>query len=300
MVWLRKTALVLHLLRGILTCAVLFPWLGVQSREWHIRRWSHRLLRICGIELEVVGDLPSHGGCQGALVVSNHISWLDIYVIHSWRPVRFVAKSEIRGWPVIGWLCEKTGTLFIERARKRDAHRVLHDITDVMLQGDLVGVFPEGTTTDGSDVLPFHANLMQAPISGGLPVLPLGLSYVDAVTGKPTLAPAYIDDLSLLDCLNAVLRARASRHGWRWGRCCTPARQAAGSWRSQRERWSFTWRGAHTKQLRPLQSGAARSIRAWPMPRLPLPQAERHCRPRQCGDDRIRRADHNIAGTPPG
>jgi len=128
-------------------------------------------------------------------------------VIHSWRPVRFVAKSEIRSWPVIGWLCEKTGTLFIERARKRDAHRMLHDITDVMLQGDLVGVFPEGTTTDGSDVLPFHANLMQAPISGGVPVLPMGLSYVDAATGKATLAPAYIGDLSLLDCLNAVLRA---------------------------------------------------------------------------------------------
>lgn len=207
MVWLRKTALVLHLLRGLLTCAVLFPWLGASSRAWHIRRWSRRLLRICGIELEVAGELQPHGGCQGALVVSNHISWLDIYVIHSWRPVRFVAKSEIRSWPVIGWLCEKTGTLFIERARKRDAHRVLHDITDVMLQGDLVGVFPEGTTTDGSDVLPFHANLMQAPISGGLPVLPLGLSYVDAATGKPTLAPAYIDDLSLLDCLNAILRA---------------------------------------------------------------------------------------------
>ena len=207
MVWLRKTALVLHLLRGLLTCAVLFPWLGVRSREWHIRRWSRRLLRICGMELEIAGELPAHGGSQGALVVSNHISWLDIYVIHSWRPVRFVAKSEIRSWPVIGWLCEKTGTLFIERARKRDAHRVLHDITDVMLQGDLVGVFPEGTTTDGSDVLPFHANLMQAPISGGVPVLPLGLSYLDAATGKPTLAPAYIGDLSLLDCLNAVLKA---------------------------------------------------------------------------------------------
>ena len=207
MIWLRKTALVLHLLRGMLTCALLFPWLGVRSREWHIRRWSRRLLRICGIELEVVGDPPPQPRRQGALVVSNHISWLDIYVIHCWRPVRFVAKSEIRDWPVVGWLCEKTGTLFIERARKRDAHRVLHDITDVMLQGDLVGVFPEGTTTDGSDVLPFHANLMQAPISGGLPVQPLGLRYVDAATGKPSLAPAYIGDLSLLQCLDAILRA---------------------------------------------------------------------------------------------
>lgn len=207
MIWLRKTALVLHLLRGVLTCAIVFPWLGVRSREWHIRRWSRRLLRICNVELEVVGAAPEGASRHGALVVSNHISWLDIYVIHCWQPVRFVAKSEIRSWPLVGWLCEKTGTIFIERARKRDAHRVLHDITDVMLQGDLVGVFPEGTTTDGSSVLPFHANLMQAPISGGLPVQPLGLSYLDAATGKPTLAPAYIGDLTLLQCLNAILRA---------------------------------------------------------------------------------------------
>ncbi|AQV95299.1 1-acyl-sn-glycerol-3-phosphate acyltransferase [Cupriavidus necator] len=210
MIWLRKTALVLHLLRGLLTCALLFPWLGVRSREWHIRRWSRRLLRICGVEVEVVDatGVASPGAArQGAMVVSNHISWLDIYVIHSWQPVRFVAKSEIRSWPLIGWLCDKTGTIFIERGRKRDAHRVLHDITDVMLQGDLVGVFPEGTTTDGTEVLPFHANLMQAPISGGLPVQPLGLNYLDAATGQPTLAAAYIGDTTLLQSLEAVLRA---------------------------------------------------------------------------------------------
>ncbi|MCY1305314.1 hypothetical protein D9M70_551100 [compost metagenome] len=76
-----------------------------------------------------------------------------------------------------------------------------------MLQGDLVGVFPEGTTTDGTGVLPFHANLMQAPISGGLPVQPVGLNYLDAATGQPTLAAAYIDDTTLLQSLNAVLRA---------------------------------------------------------------------------------------------
>ncbi|WP_427310864.1 lysophospholipid acyltransferase family protein [Cupriavidus sp. H39] len=210
MIWLRKTALVLHLLRGLLTCALLFPWLGVRSREWHIRRWSRRLLRICGVEVEVVDATgAAHTGAarQGAMVVSNHISWLDIYVIHSWQPVRFVAKSEIRSWPLVGWLCEKTGTIFIERGRKRDAHRVLHDITDVMLQGDLVGVFPEGTTTDGTAVLPFHANLMQAPISGGLPVQPLGLNYLDAATDQPTLAAAYIGDTTLLQSLEAVLRA---------------------------------------------------------------------------------------------
>lgn len=205
MIALRKLALCLHLLRGLLTCAVLFPWIGKASRQWHIRRWSRRLLRICGVDVELIGPVPETG--RGAMVVANHISWLDIFVMHSWEPSRFVAKSEIRDWPLIGWLCAQTGTLFIERGRKRDAHRVLHDITDCMLQGDRVCVFPEGTTTDGADVLPFHANLMQAPISAGLPVLPVALRYCDAATGERTVAPAYIGDLTLLQTLDAILQA---------------------------------------------------------------------------------------------
>lgn len=207
MIWLRKLRLGLHLLRGMLVCATVFPWASAHLRERLIRGWSRKLLAICGIEVEVQGLAPGASPPCGAMLVSNHISWLDIYVIHSWQPVRFVAKSEIRSWPVIGWLCDKTGTIFIERASKRDAHRVLHHIADVMRQGDLVCVFPEGTTTDGSKVLPFHANLMQAPLVGGLPVQPVGLSYLDAATGQPTLAPAYIDDISLVDCLNAVLKS---------------------------------------------------------------------------------------------
>lgn len=207
MIWLRKTALGLHLLRGVLTCAVVFPWLGAESRQRHIRNWSRKLLAICGIEVEVQGLAPGQAAPRGAMLVCNHVSWLDIYVLHSWQPSRFVAKSEIRGWPVIGWLCAVTGTIFIERASKRDAHRVLHQITDAMLQGDLVSVFPEGTTTDGGSVLPFHANLLQAPISGGLPVQPVGLAYLDAATGQPTLAPAYIGDLTLGQTLDAILRA---------------------------------------------------------------------------------------------
>lgn len=207
MIWLRKLRLGFHLLRGIVVCATVFPWASAHMRERLIRNWSRKLLAICGIELEVQGLAPGASPPRGAMLVSNHISWLDIYVIHCWQPVRFVAKSEIRSWPVIGWLCDKTGTIFIERASKRDAHRVLHHIADVMRQGDLVCVFPEGTTTDGSKVLPFHANLMQAPVAAGLPVQPVSLSYLDAATGQPTLAPAYIDDITLMECLNAILKS---------------------------------------------------------------------------------------------
>ncbi|CAG2158770.1 lysophospholipid acyltransferase family protein [Cupriavidus numazuensis] len=204
MVWLRKTALVLHLVRGLLTCAVLFPWLGMESRRRRIREWSRELLRICGVTVEIS---DSHGPPRGALVVANHISWLDIFVLNAWSPFRFVAKSEIRGWPVIGWLCVQTGTLFIERGKKRDAHRTLHHIADCLLQGDIVCVFPEGTTSDGVSVLPFHSNLLQAAISAGRPIQPVALRYLDKKTGRSTASPAYIDDLSLGDSLNNILRS---------------------------------------------------------------------------------------------
>lgn len=207
MIALRKLVLFLHILHGMLVCATIFPFIGKEARRRRIRAWSLKMLAICGVEFELDDRRASKTLPPGAMLVSNHISWLDIYVIHCWEPTRFVAKSEIRGWPVIGWLCDKTGTIFIERANKRDAHRVLHQIAGEMKKGDLVGVFPEGTTTDGSKVLPFHANLMQAAISGEIPVQPVGLSYVDAATGEPALAPAYIDDITLLECLDSILRA---------------------------------------------------------------------------------------------
>ncbi|MGY8523750.1 lysophospholipid acyltransferase family protein [Paracidovorax citrulli] len=213
----RKLLLVLHLLRGVVTCALLFPWLGAPARNEHIRRWSRRLLRLCGVELQYIGEPPAQG--QGVMLVANHISWLDIFVIHAWQPARFVAKSEIRRWPVVGWLCEKTGTLFIERGRKRDAHRVLHDLVACMRHGDRVCVFPEGTTSDGRGVLPFHANLMQAPVAGDLPVLPLGLQYRDAATGEVTVAPAYIGEMSLLECLDAILSSPPIRAELVFGPC---------------------------------------------------------------------------------
>lgn len=204
MIWLRKLRLGWHLLRGMLFCLVVFPWLGTEARHHHIQRWSRMLLALCGITVEIPRDfVPS----RGAMVVANHISWLDIFVLNVWRPFRFVAKSEIRAWPIIGWLCVQTGTLFLERGKKRDTHRILHHIAECLGQGDIVCVFPEGTTSDGTAVLPFHANLLQAAISAGAPVKPVGLRYLDTSTGQLTTATAYIDDLSLMDSLNSMLKS---------------------------------------------------------------------------------------------
>jgi 1-acyl-sn-glycerol-3-phosphate acyltransferase len=114
------------------------------------------------------------------LLVANHISWLDIVVLHAARHCRFVSKAMCKRWPLIGTLATGAGTLYIERESRRDAMRVVHHMADALQAGDILAVFPEGTTSDGISLLPFHANLIQAAVSAGAPVQPVALRFIDA------------------------------------------------------------------------------------------------------------------------
>ncbi len=167
---------VMHALHGAAICAFVFPFLGPAGRMRRVGWWSARLLKLLGIALHARG--APHAGAR--LVVANHISWLDILAINAVQPVRFVSKSDVRQWPFIGYLVASGGTLFIERERKRDAMRVVHQMAEALRAGDVVAVFPEGTTGDGRSLLPFHANLLQAAIATGTPVQPLALRFGDA------------------------------------------------------------------------------------------------------------------------
>lgn len=154
---------------GLWTVRRHFPQWTEAQRQQAVQNWSRRLLHRLGVALEVHGPLPLQGP---VLVVSNHLSWLDIVVINAARPCRFVSKSEVKAWPLIGSLVAGAGTLFIERERPRDALRVVHHLAECLQAGDVLAVFPEGTTGDGSAVLPFHANLLQAAVVTGRPVQP--------------------------------------------------------------------------------------------------------------------------------
>jgi 1-acyl-sn-glycerol-3-phosphate acyltransferase len=142
-----------------------------------------------------------------ALIVSNHISWLDISVIHAARHCRFVSKSDVRDWPLVGRLASGSRTLFIERSSRKDALRMVKDMADAMKEGDVVAVFPEGTTSDGRDLLPFHANLIQSAIQADAPVQPMSLKFVDARTGETSFAPCYIGDDTLIGSMWRTLTA---------------------------------------------------------------------------------------------
>jgi 1-acyl-sn-glycerol-3-phosphate acyltransferase len=116
-----------------------------------------------------------------------------------------VSKAEIRQWPVVGWLAQQLDTVFIQREKRSDAKRIMHELSDRLSAGELMCVFPEGTTSNGLALLPFHANMFQAAVSAAAPVQPLCIMYEDA-QGRQSTAPAYIDDLSLADSLNLLLR----------------------------------------------------------------------------------------------
>jgi len=136
----------------------------------------------------------------------NHISFLDILALDALRPVHFIAKSEIRDWPVIGTLCVRTGTIFIERGRRHAVHQVLGTMARQLREGEVVSFFPEGTTSDGTRLLPFHTNLFEAAVRGGAPVRPVVLRYEQY--GQASTLAAFIDDLSLLDCALTVFAAQ--------------------------------------------------------------------------------------------
>lgn len=182
--------------RGLLTLRR-FSLRTPRQRQDAIREWSRRLLRICRVQLTVEGEILA----PPALLAINHVSWLDIIALNAAHPTRFVAKSDIDRWPLLGALARGAGTLFIERERRRDAMRVMHHMADALRQGEHVSVFPEGTTSDGRAILPLHANLFQAAVSAEVPVQPVLLRYVSAKDGRYSRAPAYVGDETMLGTL---------------------------------------------------------------------------------------------------
>lgn len=199
----RAFRLVIHLLQGVLTVALCFPFYGHTRRQASVARWSAGLLAIVKVVARMHGAPPGDGS-RPRVLVANHVSWLDIQVIHAAWQVRFVAKSEVRGWPVIGWLSARTGTLFIERGSGRHAARINEAIHAAFVEGDAVGVFPEGTTTEGDRLGKFHASLLQPAVDEQAVVCPVALRYVDG-RGDLCVAASYVGETTLLESMRAIL-----------------------------------------------------------------------------------------------
>jgi 1-acyl-sn-glycerol-3-phosphate acyltransferase len=193
----------MHVLHGVFIVATRFGRIDAAARGGHVQWWSAKFLRLLGVSLVAQGT-PRPGA---KLLVANHISWLDILAIDAVAPARFVSKSEVRHWPVFGWLATASGTLYIARERPRDAVRVVHQMAEAMQAGDTLAVFPEGTTADGHALLPFHANLLQGAIATATPVQPIALRFFDA---EHAISPvvSFLDDTTLLHSVWSVVCAQ--------------------------------------------------------------------------------------------
>lgn len=191
------------MLAGALVALTVFRICGDRRRLLLKQSWSAAVLDALGIELEA--DLTHLA--PGVLLVANHVSWVDIFVINAAVPAAFVSKEEVRRWPVIGWLAWKNDTVFLRRGSRGHARVINAEIADILGQGKVVAVFPEGTTTDGRSLLHFHAALLQPALAAGRPVLPAAISYWE-LNGERSLAPRYDGDISLGECTGAILRRR--------------------------------------------------------------------------------------------
>jgi 1-acyl-sn-glycerol-3-phosphate acyltransferase len=198
----RAAAVILLVLLGLLLVGLVYPFIGIRGRAALNKTWSRCLLWLCGVRVIVHGQALLQGP---VLFVSNHVSWLDIFVINAVRPTAFVAKSEIRRWPIVGWLVAGAGTLFIQRGQRHAVHAVGVAMQRRFALGEAVGLFPEGTTTEGFSLLPFHGSLFEPARQAGVAIQPLALRFLRH--GQRDAFASFVGEETLVGNLWRVLGA---------------------------------------------------------------------------------------------
>ncbi len=149
------------------------PIRGMRLEYRLIRWWSRWLMRVFGIDVRGIGD-PLPGA---VMFVANHVSWVDIVVLHSQRMMGFVAKKEIESWPLVGWMASRAETIFHRRGSQESLGGVIELMAERLRTGHSVGAFPEGGTRGGHGLGPFHARILTAAVETGVPVQPVALRY---------------------------------------------------------------------------------------------------------------------------
>ncbi len=200
---LRLVRLVSKLLQGL--------WISVNgyrraqgaARHEIVRRWSRELLSIADIDVRAVG-FPQLGPQRPVTLVANHVSWVDIFALNTQRACHFIAKAELRDWPLAGKLLDNVGTIFINRSDRKETHRLGEVVREMMTNGETVAVFPEGTTSLGRDVLKFHASLLEPVVQAGGEVWVVAIRYFHGSARSD--AASYIGDMTFMQSLKQIHR----------------------------------------------------------------------------------------------
>jgi 1-acyl-sn-glycerol-3-phosphate acyltransferase len=202
-----------HVLLGVAIVLVIFPFAGQIARNRINRVWSRILIALCGARIvasgiEVPPNLQRDGIApltMGRLALANHVSWMDIFAINAVLPSRFIAKAEIGQWPLLGVLVSRGGTLYIERGRRHAVAAMNKTVHEHLRLGETIVVFAEGTTTDGSELLPFHSNVIAPALDVGAAIWPIAIRYTER--GKRSSAAALTGETGLFGSLARVLVA---------------------------------------------------------------------------------------------
>ncbi len=165
---------------------------GLIDRAQWMHYWAKVFCRWFGIQVHSVGKPPDSG-----IICSNHISYLDILVLGSLCPLVFVSKIEVRNWPFVGQLTTLAGTIYVDRSKRSEVVKIGESIASVLKEKVVVAVFPEGTSSDGSQVLPFYPSLLEPVVQGGWPVTPVRLTY-SVPTGKVETDVAYWGEMAFV------------------------------------------------------------------------------------------------------
>ncbi len=189
----------------ILTIAIAQKQKNRRLNKKVVNFWSKLLCRICGLSIKTTGTIQANP----VFIVANHVSWLDIPVIHSFKLAGFVAKEEIAHWPILGWIVKSGETLFIARGKQESRKKVLQMIDKRLNQGRSIAVFPEGKVTDGSYVSRFHRQLMQAAIETQTPIQAIAIKY-KTKQGERNKQVAFIDDESFVNNVFRILSLPSS------------------------------------------------------------------------------------------
>lgn len=200
----RLALVMIHLWTGVSVCAVIFPWIKGTRRESFVRWWSRRLLAIVRVEIRLCERCNSTAGEQ-VLIVANHVSWLDIFLLNSLLPCHFVAKADIRNWPMVGWMSEKAGTIFLARGKQREVRRIYEGLVHQIQAGRRIAFFPEGTTARQGSILPFHANLFEAAIEAQVPIQPFAIRYLKD-DGTLQHSVDFLGETTFVESMTAILK----------------------------------------------------------------------------------------------
>ena len=194
---------ILLIVEAVIISRFIFLFASVSWKDLYVQNWSKKVLKLFGISIKLVNpeNLLVNTGFS---LVSNHVSWIDIQVIESIVHCRFISTSEVFAWPVIGKMAQASGSLFIDLDNPRTGtKKIVDQMTPLLKAGEAICFFPEATSTDGRQILPFKSNLFQSAILSNTPVVPVAIRYLDN-NNEFSSAPGFFGDMTLLECMKNI------------------------------------------------------------------------------------------------